>query len=840
MNDMSDLDSIVILYPKAITLIIVIAAVLLWIVYYCFRIRAKEKIIGSYHASYIAYSLCIISWIGCNFYFHTGLLPYLGTDSGIFMAKLANLASFFAFAFAYYLSCQLAADKKKSKVPLWQKATFILSSIYSIYINIQPGLTVENIEIEGPSQFVLVFGPHTFYFFIILVLFVLLTLLNLMVMRTNIGRIAQAKNNYMIAGILIFMISTVIIHLGVTYFFGDFSLTWLPPVLSISETLLFGYALLTTRFYSFKYIMYTATSALLVSGIFAVFLSYAFAPLVNKDALFLIPAIAFIGTTWQVLYKRISRYVSLLIYGNKNTLVQQILALEEDFKLSIDDAMVRLSNLLNIPNDELRLVTSDDADSSYKGFLSSNDSILLFDELSEVTNNPRNLKSSVKALCDEMSSNNIALVMPLSDQCQSITHLLISSHKINKQLFSSEEISALKILLSRIQSSIEADQKINQNRVLAHSIAHEMRNPLAQVQLKLEALKQRIYKNGPIEQTQLDIEDSLQAILRGRQLIDLILREVNSSVTEHDSTTFTSIHTAVKHAVDQYGFENSVLMERVRLPEHTDFVIKVNETLFNFVIFNLIRNAVYYFEEYPNSRIEISTHTELYGNVLVFRDTGPGIDESVSNKIFDDFFSYQKSGGSGLGLGYCQRVMRSFGGKIECRSKLGEFTEFHLYFPIVPNAPTLDAFDVPDLANNPKGQLNPEQSHETNIDINNDAPTVLIVDDQKVQRSLAQMYLNQLGVNSIQASNGKNAIEVFKTTQVDLVLMDIQMPVMNGFDASQKIKQLSPKTPIIALSGETGDIELEKIHNLMDGRLDKPTTLPALKHVLADRFEAVT
>ncbi|MDG4870831.1 ATP-binding protein, partial [Guyparkeria sp. 1SP6A2] len=66
-----------------------------------------------------------------------------------------------------------------------------------------------------------------------------------------------------------------------------------------------------------------------------------------------------------------------------------------------------------------------------------------------------------------------------------------------------------------------------------------------------------------------------------------------------------------------------------------------------------------------------------------------------ADKIFDDFFSYQKSGGSGLGLGYCQRVMRSFGGRIECKSRLGEFTEFHLSFPIVPNAPQADSLRTP-------------------------------------------------------------------------------------------------------------------------------------------------
>ncbi|MBT2979926.1 ATP-binding protein, partial [Vibrio anguillarum] len=157
-------------------------------------------------------------------------------------------------------------------------------------------------------------------------------------------------------------------------------------------------------------------------------------------------------------------------------------------------------------------------------------------------------------------------------------------------------------------------------------------------------------------------------------------REVSDSSPEHEPITMTSIHKAVDQAVSQYGFENEKVIERIHLPQQDDFVAKLNETLFNFVIFNLIRNAIYYFDSYPNSQIEITTQIGTYENILIFRDTGPGIDDAISYKIFDDFFSYQKSGGSGLGLGYCQRVMRSFGGRVECKSKLGEFTEFHLYF----------------------------------------------------------------------------------------------------------------------------------------------------------------
>ncbi|MCV5745275.1 sensor histidine kinase, partial [Escherichia coli] len=85
--------------------------------------------------------------------------------------------------------------------------------------------------------------------------------------------------------------------------------------------------------------------------------------------------------------------------------------------------------------------------------------------------------------------------------------------------------------------------------------------------------------------------------------------------------------------MSRYGFENEHIIERVKLPTQNDFVAKINETLFNFVIFNLIRNAIYYFDSYPDSQIEIRTLVGPYENTLVFRDTGPGIDDSIVHKI---------------------------------------------------------------------------------------------------------------------------------------------------------------------------------------------------------------
>ncbi|WP_217532598.1 quorum-sensing autoinducer 1 sensor kinase/phosphatase LuxN [Vibrio metschnikovii] len=836
---MLDINLGAILYAKAITLLATVAMVLAWLTYYCYRLKQKNALIwGTYHVPYIAYSICIIAWISSNAYFHTDLLPELGASVAVLVAKSANLASLFAFAFAYYFSCQLAAEPRNGKIHLWQKIIFVTLSVYSLFINLRPELTVEHVEISGPSQFIIEFGPHTSHFFIVLVIFVVLTLTNLVLMRANSSRVTLARTNYMIAGILVFMISTATIHLGVTYFMGDFSLTWLPPALSISEMLFVGYALLTSRFYSVEYLAYLCLNTLLVCGVLTIPLGMVFMPLTdNSQWLFVIPFCALIGVTWAPLYKNVSRYAALLIYGNRQTPVEQILALEEDFKLSIDDAMRRLGELLQIPSDKLRLVSSNHSEAVYARYLSSKQTALVFDELFEKLDNKVTEKSSVKALYDKMSANNTALVMPLFGHGKSVTHLLISPHKINNQMFSHEEISALQTLLTRIQSIIEADRRIHQSRALANSIAHEMRNPLSQVQLCFEMLKKHVEHQAPAQQIKQDIESGKAAIQRGRQLIDIILREVSDSSPEHEPVTMTSIHKAVDQAVSQYGFENEKVVERIHLPQQDDFVVKLNETLFNFVIFNLIRNAIYYFDSYPNSQIKITTQTGTYENILIFKDTGPGIDETIADKIFDDFFSYQKSGGSGLGLGYCQRVMRSFGGRIECKSRLGEFTEFHLSFPIVPNAPQADSLRTPYFDDWQSNQTAAEDNSVPSPIVNslsshNPTPTVLIVDDKEIQRTLVKLYLDQLGISSLQANNGESAVNIVKTHSIDLILMDIQMPVMNGFEASQIIKAHSPDIPIIALSGESGNHELKMISLLMDGRLDKPTSLNALQRLL--------
>lgn len=426
-----------------------------------------------------------------------------------------------------------------------------------------------------------------------------------------------------------------------------------------------------------------------------------------------------------------------------------------------------------------------------------------------------------------MHADNVALVLPIFDDNNSMSHLLLAKKKQGGGIYFYEEIKALQHVLVKAQGYINADRKVHQAQALANSIAHEMRNPLAQVQFQFEVLEAKLHHNACREELEHELSKGQMAIDRGRQLIDIILREVNDSSLEQEPTSETSVRHSITQAVERYAYESEIVRERIKVDICPDFNVEVNETLFNFVIFNLLRNAIYYFDSYPNSRVEITALSSKYENFLVIRDTGPGIPHSLLNRIFDDFFTYSKSGGSGLGLGYCRRVMKSFGGSIQCYSKLDEYTEFHLSFP----ASTLSS--PPSSLPATQGETEPSTRHDSaELPANISVPTVMVVDDKEVQRQLVKLLLQQLGYDVILANNGQVAIDILDENPVDFILMDVQMPVMNGFEAATYIKKTHPSLPIYALSGESGQIELEKIRQTMDGRLSKPTTKKALQQTI--------
>lgn len=828
-----------IMYPKGIFLISSSIIVLIWLLYFCLSLKKilllkgkdnkKNNKYAVAHFFYIVYTSGLFIWILMNLYFHTNYLIIYPPENAIYIATLANLAGFSSFASAFLFSCSLRSTISSVPTPAWKYVLLAVVSSYAYVVNIVPGLVIKSIDIVTPSDFIIKFGPYTSSFFAGFILIVYMTFSNLLHLRKATNRLGKTKMNYMLCGIVIFMISTAVLNIGFTYLLNDFSLTWLPPTLSISEIFFFGYALLTVRFYSYRYILYelTLTCGLIIAYTIPFFFIITFASKISIEMIYILATVWFIFSVaiWNNIHKLMKMASSKLVYGSTVTPIDKILNLEQEFQKSVEESIKKLAKILDIPKEKLQLVTNDYNNGNYSEYLSTHRSILIADEISD----DLVLTEKLHELQDIMGLNNTALILPLFDQDYKVSHLLVSQYKTDGSLFSSEEIHALQFLISRVQGYINAHRKITQYQSLAHSIAHEMRTPLAMVQLQFEDLKNKIDANQPVSELFASINKGKTAILNGRQIIDIILHEVRNSSTKQESTSFYRISYVISQALSRYCFENDAIRQRVVFHNNQDFLVNLNDTMFSFVIFNLIRNATYYFDSHPNSKVDIIIDTGQQENCVIFRDTGPGIDASISQKIFDDFFTYNKSGGSGLGLSYCKRVMETFSGRIECHSIPGEFTEFKLYFPTVNITNKQYPFCLSTLTTQDLDTIKDRVEIFNVDDITPIKKTILVVDDQPVQRALVKVYLEQLGMNVIQAHNGESAINHFLNSHIDLILMDIQMPKMNGFDASRRIKQLKPSIPIIALSGESSEYDLSLIDKLMDGRLVKPTTKAELQ-----------
>ncbi|WP_165872725.1 ATP-binding response regulator [Celerinatantimonas diazotrophica] len=743
-----------------------------------------------------------------------------GEHDAIILARLANIFSSFLIISAFTYSCHLSSNKKDRKISRWQKLIIIIFSAFFLIINLIPNLTITNIKIVKASFFIINFGPYTVLFFFTFVLVSLLTAINLL-SNKNKTKIKRIESIYIAIGFIITSTTTILTSVIVTYACHDFALTWLPPALSVVELMIVGYTMIYHRFYSFKYLSYIFLNIFLIS---LLYLSILFIilwkfPESLKNISAIIWTISY-SANWKLIWKFTSIYISLWLYHQKEPPVKQIKKMSKEFKSSTFNAIKKISDLLYLDQETI-LFSDTITNDLYYSYLSKNNSALLIDELEYYVDRTDDIQ--LVKIRDQMSLDNSAIILPLYDLNHVLSRLFIASHKKNGALFTIEEISALKQLLKNIQTYIFSEYHIKQSQAIAQSIAHEMRNPLSQIQLRLEKIDSESTNMDCYLELHHEITQAKNAIYHGNQIIDLMLQEANQPTIDPQSIHPYSISQLGQAVISDYAFDSEITQKRVTFNHQSDFTIAVNDVLFSFILFNLLRNAIYYFNEYPESTIEITLEIAEQENLLHFKDYGPGIEKHIQQRIFDDFFTYQKSGGTGLGLSYCQRVMNLFNGYISCDSVFGQYTVFTLHFPKVDQAPmALPEMQESSLATSPPKAKSGSDS----------VIYALVTDDNRSQRQLLRFYLEKLGINVEEAENGRQAIEKVQRCPLNLVFMDIRMPVMDGFQACKSIKALYPTLPVIAFSGETEDETMLQINQHMDDRLAKPTTKEHLETIL--------
>jgi len=263
------------------------------------------------------------------------------------------------------------------------------------------------------------------------------------------------------------------------------------------------------------------------------------------------------------------------------------------------------------------------------------------------------------------------------------------------------------------------------------------------------------------------------------------------------------------------------------------------------ILLNLLGNAIK-FTSRGKVELEIAPVNETDDEIQLrfsVHDTGIGISEEAREKLFQPFTQVdasttRKFGGTGLGLAICRKLVELMGGTLDVTSKLGEGSTFSFALPFTKHK-ARDPEDHPPVgtvAYNGNG-------HTTASLANSEGVRVLLAEDGKINQLVAVRLLKQLGYTVDVAGNGVEAVEAWRKNRQRIILMDCHMPEMDGYEATQQIRELEakqnvPPTQIIALTASTmqGDRELcfaAGMNDFTSKPISKQAFEKALKKALA-------
>ena len=254
----------------------------------------------------------------------------------------------------------------------------------------------------------------------------------------------------------------------------------------------------------------------------------------------------------------------------------------------------------------------------------------------------------------------------------------------------------------------------------------------------------------------------------------------------------------------------------------------------NQVIINVVSNAVKYTPSGGSVLVDISeipSDREGYGMYqFIIQDTGIGMSPEYLQHLFDEFSrertsTVSKQQGTGLGLAITKRIVDMMEGSINVESKVGEGSKFTICIPLR-------------IQENPEAVEQVRFVHSEREIISFEGFRVLVVEDNDLNLEISRDVLENAGIVVESAADGSVAVELLKEKgpdYYDCILMDIQMPVMDGFEATRVIRNLFPdkRIPIIALSANAFDEDRRKsIEAGMDGHLSKPIVIAQLEDAL--------
>ncbi len=747
-------------HTPALIMYLIGTGVLIWTVYMSYKMAENQfGVDQSVYLPYCLYTFFIACWIFANAYFQSELLTYYDSDVAWYMAIGANIFCAFAILSAYWFSCKLISKSKTRKISRLQLALLVGLSLHSLIVNIIPGMTVISVETRAAGEFLIRFGDYNTIFFLTAPFIICLTFINFLRAWKSELRLTQLKSGYMMGGVILFMVSTLIVMIFIPYFFDDFSLVWVAPTLSVFEMTLIGYALLCNRFYSGRYITLVGVSSL--TNI-AIFLAPALiiTDFGGHQNIALLCWIVITGLFYQKLFKKVYWFFNQFLYGKAGNSIDQLVSLESEFRFSCDDAVDKLNQTLGVKRGYIRKVLTD-KDALLLDFFAKGERIIVKEELEYILDNHMGGRDKIAEIVGFISANNVSLVLPIFGSRKEVTHFYLARQSKQHPLITADQEVGLHALFNEASRWIIAEEKVRKSQIIAGSIAHEIRNPFSKLKYHFDQIDTKVLgkesidlgnqSSEEIKELHQALNESKRAVLSGTRFIDAMLAEIRGDTLKSELFSLHSASELTISAINDFSFNKPENRQRVSLTLE-DFVFWGDDTLFSFVIFNLLKNATYYFEQYPESKIDIKLSRGKTANTLLVTDYGPGIPESNLPHLFDDLFTDGKDSGTGLGLAYCKRVMEAFKGNISCTSQQGVYATFKLSFPLV---------DDSEFEAELRSSLQPHLSNKL----------ALVVSPAAQQRPLDPYFNDAFDVSVHYSQNSDQATGQIETSAVDFVLI---------------------------------------------------------------------